>query len=96
MSTAKLYTRLFRKDAVVLLLDHQSGLIPRVQDFSLGEVKNNVLALADLAKFFKLPAIAARREAVFSTEAIGLSDFTECQRRGVKLQSVWHFGSDIT
>jgi nicotinamidase-related amidase len=51
------YRRLSREDAVVLLVDHQSGLICMVQDFSPGEFKNNVLALADVAKFFKLPTI---------------------------------------
>ena len=51
------YRRLLKDDAVVLLVDHQSGLISLVQDFSPGEFKNNVLALADIAKFFKLPTI---------------------------------------
>jgi nicotinamidase-related amidase len=41
----------------VLLIDHQSGLISLVQDFSPGEFKNNVLALAAVAKFFGLPTI---------------------------------------
>lgn len=57
MSTAKPYARLSREDVVVLLVDHQSGLMSLVQDFSPAEFKNNVLALADLAKFFKLPTI---------------------------------------
>jgi nicotinamidase-related amidase len=51
------YNRLSKDDAVVLLVDHQSGLISLVQDYSPGEFKNNVLALADLAKYFKLPTI---------------------------------------
>jgi len=51
------YRRLDKNDAAVLLVDHQSGLISLVQDFSPGEFKNNVLALADIAKFFKLPVI---------------------------------------
>ena len=38
-------------------MDHQAGLISLVQDFSPDEFKNNVLALADIAKFFKLPTI---------------------------------------
>ena len=56
MSTAT-YNRLNKDDAVVLLVDHQTGLISLVQDFSPNEFKNNVLALADLAKFFNLPII---------------------------------------
>ena len=51
------YKRLNKDDAVVLLVDHQTGLISLVQDFSPNEFKNNVLALADLAKFFGLPTI---------------------------------------
>jgi nicotinamidase-related amidase len=51
------YKRLDKSNAAVLLVDHQSGLISLVQDFSPGEFKNNVLALADLAKYFKLPVI---------------------------------------
>jgi nicotinamidase-related amidase len=52
-----LYNHLSKEDAVVLLVDHQSGLMSLVQDFSPDEFKNNVLALADLAKFFELPTI---------------------------------------
>ena len=51
------YNRLNKDDAIVLLVDHQTGLISLVQDFSPNEFKNNVLALADLAKFFNLPTI---------------------------------------
>ena len=57
MSTLTPYKRLDKNDAVVLLVDHQPGLISLVQDFSPNEFKNNVLALADLAKFFELPTI---------------------------------------
>jgi nicotinamidase-related amidase len=51
------YRRLNKEDAAVLLVDHQSGLISLVQDFTPDEFKNNVLALADLAAYFKLPTI---------------------------------------
>jgi len=57
MSDSFKYTRLSKEEAVCLLVDHQSGLISLVQDFSPGEFKNNVLALADVAKFFELPTI---------------------------------------
>ena len=56
MSTAT-YNRLNKDDAIVLLVDHQTGLISLVQDFTPNEFKNNVLALADVAKFFELPTI---------------------------------------
>ncbi|MFJ4193375.1 isochorismate family cysteine hydrolase YcaC [Pseudomonas sp. NPDC089534] len=55
--TAFTYNRLNKDDAIVLLVDHQTGLISLVQDFSPNEFKNNVLALADLAKFFDLPTV---------------------------------------
>jgi nicotinamidase-related amidase len=51
------YTRLDKTQAAILLVDHQAGLISLVQDFPPNEFKNNVLALAALAKFFKLPTI---------------------------------------
>jgi len=57
MSTSFRYNRLSKDDAAVLLVDHQAGLISLVQDYSPAEFKDNVLALADVAKFFKLPTI---------------------------------------
>ena len=51
------YNRLDKDKACVLLVDHQAGLMSLVQDFGPDEFKNNVLALADLAKFFNLPTI---------------------------------------
>jgi nicotinamidase-related amidase len=53
----KTYNRLSKDDAAVLLVDHQAGLLSLVRDFGPDEFKNNVLALADLAKYFKLPTI---------------------------------------
>ena len=51
------YNRLDKDDAAVLLIDHQSGLMNLVQDFSPDDFKNNVLALGDAAKYFNLPTI---------------------------------------
>lgn len=51
------YQRLDKHDVAVLLVDHQSGLANLVHDFSPDEFKNNVLALADAAKYFQLPTI---------------------------------------
>ncbi len=51
------YKRLSKDDAVLLLVDHQAGLISLVQDFSPNEFKNNVLALTACGKYFKLPTI---------------------------------------
>ena len=57
MNTPFRYRRLDKYNAAVLLVDHQSGLCNLVQDYTPAEFKNNVLALADLAKYFKLPTI---------------------------------------
>ncbi len=57
MSSTFKYQRLSKDNAVCLLIDHQSGLISLVQDFSPAEFKNNVLALAATAKYFQLPTI---------------------------------------
>jgi len=54
---AKPYIRLDKENAAVLLVDHQTGLLSLVRDFDPDKFKNNVLALADLAKYFDLPTI---------------------------------------
>lgn len=54
---AKHYVRLDKENAAVLLVDHQAGLLSLVRDIDPDRFKNNVLALADLAKYFGLPTI---------------------------------------
>lgn len=54
---SKPYVRLNKDDAAVLLVDHQTGLLSLVRDIDPDKFKNNVLALADLAKYFNLPTI---------------------------------------
>jgi len=51
------YNRLDKDNAVVLLVDHQAGLLSLVRDIDPDKFKNNVLALADMATYFKLPTI---------------------------------------
>lgn len=51
------YKRLNKDDAAVLMVDHQAGLLSLVRDIDPDKFKNNVLALADLAKYFELPTI---------------------------------------
>jgi len=51
------YNRLDKDKAAVLFVDHQAGLLSLVRDHTPDEFKNNVLALADIAKYFKLPVI---------------------------------------
>ncbi|MEW6719728.1 MAG: isochorismate family cysteine hydrolase YcaC [Thermodesulfobacteriota bacterium] len=54
---SKSYVRLDKNNAAVLLVDHQTGLLSLVRDIDPDKFRNNVLALADLARYFKLPAI---------------------------------------
>lgn len=51
------YKRLDKNDVAVLMVDHQSGLTNLVKDFSPDDFKNNILALADIAKYYNLPTI---------------------------------------
>lgn len=51
------YVRLDKDNAAVLLVDHQTGLLSLVRDIDPDKFKNNVLALADMARYFKLPTI---------------------------------------
>ncbi len=51
------YRRLDKKDVAVLLVDHQTGLANLVHDVSPDEFVNNVLALAEAARYFNLPTI---------------------------------------
>jgi len=51
------YERLSPENAALLLIDHQAGLLPLVNDWSQSELKNNVLALAKIAKIFNLPVV---------------------------------------
>jgi nicotinamidase-related amidase len=54
---SKPYVRLDKDNVAVLLVDHQAGLLSLVRDIDPDKFKNNVLALADLAKYFNLPTI---------------------------------------
>lgn len=57
MSIKKPYVRLDKNDAVMLLVDHQAGLMSLVRDIDPDKFNNNVLATAELAKYFNLPTI---------------------------------------
>ena len=54
---SKFYEKLTPENAVMVLVDHQAGLLPLVANTSPVELKNNVLALCKVAKIFKLPTI---------------------------------------
>jgi nicotinamidase-related amidase len=49
--------RLSRDNAMLLMVDHQTGLMQLVRDYGPDEFKNSVLALAEIGKLFNLPTI---------------------------------------
>src|ERR1700739_4271332 len=51
------YDPLTSGNAALVLVDHQVGLMTGVRDYSTGELKHNVVALAKAAKELKLPII---------------------------------------
>ena len=51
------YQPLTSENAVLVLIDHQVGLMTGVRDYSTGELKHNVVALAKAAKALKLPIV---------------------------------------
>jgi nicotinamidase-related amidase len=56
---ARPYEPLTSQNAAVVLVDHQVGLMTGVRDYSIGELKHNVVALARAAKALKLPIVVA-------------------------------------
>jgi nicotinamidase-related amidase len=51
------YEPLTSENAALVLIDHQVGLMTGVRDYSTGELKHNVVALAKGARALKLPII---------------------------------------
>src|SRR5436189_5188266 len=51
------YEPLTTENAALILVDHQVGLMTGVRDYSTGELKHNVVALAKAAKSLKLPIV---------------------------------------
>ncbi|CAM3003376.1 Nicotinamidase-related amidase [Pseudomonas gessardii] len=51
------YDPLTADNAALILVDHQVGLIAGVRDYSIGELKHNVVALAKAAKALNLPIV---------------------------------------
>ena len=50
------------KDAVLLLLDHQTGLFQTVKDIPVQELRTNTMVLAKLANLAKIPIITTASE----------------------------------
>jgi nicotinamidase-related amidase len=55
-------TLLDPSDTVILLLDHQSGLLQTVKDISLPELRTNVVMLGKLAALMKIPVVTSASE----------------------------------
>ena len=53
----KPYEPLTSENAALVLVDHQVGLMTGVRDYSTGELKHNVVALAKAAETLKLPIV---------------------------------------
>jgi len=51
------YEPLTSENAAVILVDHQVGLLTGVRDYSIGELKHNVVGLAKAAKALNLPIV---------------------------------------
>jgi nicotinamidase-related amidase len=51
------YELLTSENTALVLVDHQIGLMTGVRDYSTGELKHNVVALAKAAKALQLPII---------------------------------------
>jgi nicotinamidase-related amidase len=57
-SSSRPYEPLTQDNAAVILVDHQLGLMTGVRDYSIGELKHNVVGLAKAAQALKLPIVA--------------------------------------
>jgi nicotinamidase-related amidase len=55
--TADLYNRINWNDTAILFIDHQTGLFSLVQDYAPDLYLNNVLGLAEAAKYFDIPVV---------------------------------------
>jgi nicotinamidase-related amidase len=53
----RIYQPLTADNAALVLVDHQVGLMTGVRDYSTGELKHNVVALAKAAKALGLPIV---------------------------------------
>lgn len=51
-------TPLTRDNAALVLVDHQVGLMTGIRDYSIAELKHNVVGLANAAKALDLPIVA--------------------------------------
>jgi hypothetical protein len=77
------YEPLTSENAALILVDHQVGLMTGVRDYSTGELKHNVVALAKAAKALKLPIVVTTT----ARTACGARPFQNSSRRCLAFQS---------
>src|SRR5580692_2974618 len=58
-TSIRIYEPLTSENAALVLIDHQVGLMSGVRDYSIAELKHNVVGLAKAAKALKLPIVVA-------------------------------------
>jgi hypothetical protein len=74
------------ENAALVLVDHQVGFMTGVRDYSTGELKHNVVALAKAAKALKLPIVVTTtaRDSMWGRSKVGCDHlraaFCHCQR----------------
>src|SRR6478735_7214409 len=57
INQTRFFEPLTSENAALVLVDHQVGLMTGVRDYSIAELKHNVVALAKAAKALKLPIV---------------------------------------
>src|SRR5580692_10565326 len=57
LNPTRIYEPLTSENAALVLVDHQVGLMSGVRDYSIAELKHNVMGLAKAAKALKLPIV---------------------------------------
>src|SRR5262249_13404204 len=77
------YEPLTSENAALVLIDHQVGLMTGVRDYSTGELKHNVVALAKAAKALKLPIIVTTT----ARDSMWVRPFPNSWRRCLALRS---------
>ena len=55
--SSRAYERLTPASAVLLLIDHQSGLVAGIRDLAPDEVRHNVVAFARAARILRVPVV---------------------------------------
>src|SRR5438093_414303 len=87
---SRAYERLTPESAVLLLIDHQSGLVAGIRDLAPDEVRHNVVAFARAARVLRVPVVLTSTAPMMwgptlpeLTEA--LPGVENIERRGVSL-----------